>query len=47
MIVELEKSRAISPKGPQGLNLTEAYDQAKRSYDKSMVGLLAMSTSPK
>lgn len=45
-IVELEKSRAISPKGLVGLNLDSAYTQDKRSYDPSMMGVLAMSTSP-
>lgn len=45
-IVELEKSRAITPKGLSGLNLASAYTQDKRSYDKSMLGLLAVSTSP-
>lgn len=45
-IVELEKSRAITPKGPSGLNQEQAYTQDKRSYDKTMMGILAMSTSP-
>ena len=45
-IVELEKSRAITPKGPSGMNLDDAYTQDKRSYDKTMLGILAMSTSP-
>jgi hypothetical protein len=45
-VVELEKSRAITPKGLQGLNVSEAFDQSKRAYDKTMMGILAMSTSP-
>ena len=45
-IVELEKSRAITPKGPSGMNLADAYTQDKRSYDKTMMGVLSMSTSP-
>jgi hypothetical protein len=45
-IVELEKSRAITTKGPSGLNLDQAYTQDKRSYDRSMLGIIAMSTSP-
>lgn len=45
-IVELEKSRAITPKGLSGLNVSSAYTQDKRSYDKTMMGVLAMSTSP-
>jgi hypothetical protein len=44
---EVEKSRAITPKGPNGLNVSEAYDLSKRSYDKSMLGILSISTSPK
>lgn len=45
-IVELEKSRAITPKGHSGLNLDQAYTQDKRAYDPSMLGIIAMSTSP-
>jgi hypothetical protein len=45
-IVELEKSRAITPKGFGGMNLSDAYTQDKRAYDKTMMGVLAMSTSP-
>lgn len=45
-IVELEKSRAITPKGHSGMNLDDAYTQDKRSYDSTMLGVLAMSTSP-
>lgn len=45
-IVELEKSRAITCKGPSGLNVTRAYTQEKRGYDKSMSGIMAISTSP-
>ena len=45
-IVEVEKSRAITPKGLSGMNLDSAYTQDKRSYDPTMMGILAMSTSP-
>lgn len=45
-ISELDKSRAITPKGPSGLNVKEAYTPDKRSFDKTMLGLMAMSTSP-
>lgn len=45
-ISELDKSRAITPKGPSGLNVKEAYTPDKRSYDKTMLGVMAMSTSP-
>ena len=46
MIVECEKSRAITCKGPSGINLDESYTEEKRSFDKSMTGLVSMSTSP-
>ena len=42
----MEKSRAITPKGHSGVNVDEAYTQDKRSYDKTMLGILAISTSP-
>jgi hypothetical protein len=45
-IVELEKSRAVTPKGHSGMNLDDAYTQDKRSFDKTMMGVIAMSTSP-
>lgn len=45
-IVELEKSRAITPKGLAGLNVSRAYTEEKRAFDPTMSGLMAMSTSP-
>ena len=45
-IVELEKVRATSPKGPSGCNLEEAYKINKRSFHKNMTGLFTVSTSP-
>lgn len=45
-IYESEKLRAITPKGPNGLNVENAYTQDKRSYDNTMVGLMGISTSP-
>lgn len=45
-IVELEKTRATSPKGPSGCNLDEAYKMNKRAFHDSMVGLYTISTSP-
>lgn len=45
-ILEADKSRAITCKGPSGINLDEAYTEEKRCFDKSMTGLLAMATSP-
>ena len=45
-IVETEKSRAVTCKGPSGINLDESYTEEKRSFDHTMTGLTAMSTSP-
>lgn len=45
-VVELEKSRVISAKGPSGLNLAQAYTMDKRGYDKTMIGTIGISTSP-
>lgn len=45
-IVEIEKVRVISAKGPSGLNLSQAYTLDKRGYDPTMLGSIAMSTSP-
>ncbi|MDD3172213.1 MAG: hypothetical protein PHF63_00865 [Herbinix sp.] len=45
-IVELSKTRTVSSKGLVGLNLDRSYTEEKRSYDKSMMGIIGMSTSP-
>lgn len=45
-ITEKEKLRSISAKGHFGINMDKAYTQEKRSFDKSMTGLMAISTSP-
>lgn len=45
-IYEMEKLRAITPKGLQGLNIPDAYTQDKRSYDNTMLGIMGISTSP-
>ena len=45
-ILELEKSRSVTDKGPSGTNLDQAYTMKRRSFDESMVGIMAMSTSP-
>lgn len=37
----------MTPKGPSGLNVSRAYTESKRSFDKSMMGIMAISTSPK
>jgi len=45
-IYESEKLRTISPKGVNGMNLEKAYTLDKRSYDRTMLGIIGMSTSP-
>lgn len=45
-IYEIEKMRAVTSKGPDGLNLENAYTQDKRAYDKTMMGIVGMSSSP-
>lgn len=45
-ISEKEKQRAITCKGPSGINLDGAYTQARRSFDKSMIGNIGIATSP-
>lgn len=45
-IVELEKVRAASTKGPSGMNLEQGYTLDKRAYDPSMLGIIGISTSP-
>lgn len=45
-ILEAEKLRAGTFKGPSGLNQERSYTLEKRSYDKSMKGIFAMSSPP-
>lgn len=45
-ILEAEKLRAVSFKGLSGMNVDRAYTLEKRAYDKSMKGILAMSSPP-
>lgn len=45
-VVELEKDRTITAKGYRGINVARAYTEEKRSYDDSMIGVIAMNTSP-
>ena len=45
-LVELERFRSISCKGFRGANLDDAYTIDKRQYDPTMMGIMAMSTSP-
>ena len=45
-VVELEKDRTITSKGYRGVNVDRSYTEEKRSYDKSMLGVMAINTSP-
>ena len=45
-VVELERFRSITCKGFRGANLDDAYTIDKRQYDPTMMGIMAMSTSP-
>lgn len=44
--VELEKDRALTAKGFRGVNVDRAYSEEKRGYHETMIGVVAMSTSP-
>lgn len=41
---EFEAYNAVTPKGPSGMNSDRSYTLDKRSYDKSMLNIVAMST---
>lgn len=45
-IVEIEKTHTISAKGWRGANVQRAYTIDKRSYDPTMMGIMAISSSP-
>lgn len=45
-IVELERFRTLTCKGFRGANLDNSYTIDKRQYDPTMLGVVAMSTSP-
>ena len=45
-VLELEKKGAVSYRGPSGINKDRAMNLPKRSYDESMIGTIAVSTSP-
>lgn len=45
-VLEAEKLRAATFKGLSGLNQERAYTEEKRSYDKTMKGIFAMSSPP-
>jgi hypothetical protein len=43
-VLEIEELSAISPKGPSGVNVDDAYTLEARAYDESMMGILALNT---
>lgn len=44
--LELETTHGVSTKGWRGVNLEESYTVPKRSYDKTMTGIIGVSSSP-
>lgn len=44
--LEMEMTHSISSKGFRGVNLPDSYTVPKRSYDPSMIGIIAPSTQP-
>lgn len=45
-ILTMEQNRAISPRGPSGINVHRAMTLPKRAYDPSMLGIEGITTSP-
>lgn len=45
-ILTMEKNRAVTPKGPSGINKDRAMTLAKRTYDPSMMGIIGITSSP-
>lgn len=44
-VLELEKARMITPRGPQGVGKERAMTLPKRAYDPTMLGIAGMTTS--
>ena len=44
-ILEIEKARTVTPRGPRGVGKPRAMTQDKRAYDPTMLGILAMTSS--
>ncbi len=44
-ILELEKVRTVTPRGPRGVGKDRAMTFDKRAYDPSMIGIVGMTTS--
>lgn len=45
-ILELEKARMVTPKGPRGVGKDRALTLQRRAYDPSMLGITGVTTSP-
>lgn len=45
-ILELEKARSVTPRGPRGVGKERAMTENKRAFDDSMLGIIAMTSSP-
>ena len=45
-VLEMEEVHSVSSKGFRGVNLDEAYTVPRRSYDKSMIGIIAPNAAP-
>ena len=45
-VLEMENIASVSPKGFRGINLSDAYTLELRSYDDSMVGIVAGNATP-
>lgn len=45
-IYEVDKERNVSCKGFSGINLDQSYNMEKRAFDPTMMGLVAISSSP-
>ena len=45
-LLEMKKAHLVTDKGPSGTNLEESYTMERRCYHPSMMGVIAMTTSP-
>ena len=45
-ILEMERTHTVMYKGWRGINLDDAYTQDKRVYDKSMTGIMGLTSPP-
>lgn len=45
-ILTMEQRHSVTPRGPSGINMSRAMTLEKRAYDKSMLGIQGITTSP-